>query len=298
MSGDEMARVVRDIRNNRLVNPRGPDDPATEAAIKSLAESTVLIDARAVYNDFMSRDEGNYVYEDHRVAPPWDNALLVWSNQYNNVMAVHAVSYDIQDEPEGATFEDLHFEMWQPEDADHEIEWDRVRWMISALVYSGGRHSSGVKVPTAGPLVWWQVPVYADGEIADFHWTLFAKSMEISNFDNAMMTFLGTYNLCNCVNVHVHERVGLPRHVRRRIQRNGVRFSEIHILPTSQSYRGTNGTPLSQMPVHGVRGHFATYGQDGRGLLFGKIAGRFWIPQHVRGSKAAGEVEQEYVAGE
>jgi hypothetical protein len=48
------------------------------------------------------------------------------------------------------------------------------------------------------------------------------------------------------------------------------------------------------VPLTSVRGHFATYGQDGRGLLFGKYAGRYWIPQHARGSAEHGVVAQEF----
>lgn len=32
----------------------------------------------------------------------------------------------------------------------------------------------------------------------------------------------------------------------------------------------------------------------GRGLLFGKLAGRFWIPQHARGDREHGESVADY----
>ena len=118
-------------------------------------------------------------------------------------------------------------------------------------------------------------------------------------FNNALGAFSETLNMCNCVNVHVaYPSRPMSRAQRRRLDHLGnVRFSEVHIRPTSKSYKG-NGTPLADMsvPIHGVIGHYATYGTEGRGLLFGKYAGRFWIPPHVRGSKEAGEVQQKYVA--
>jgi hypothetical protein len=50
---------------------------------------------------------------------------------------------------------------------------------------------------------------------------------------------------------------------------------------------------------HGVRGSYHRYGPEyGRGLLFGKYAGRFWVPPHVRGSREAGEVVQTYIVGD
>lgn len=47
-----------------------------------------------------------------------------------------------------------------------------------------------------------------------------------------------------------------------------------------------------QRALHICRGHFATYTEEKP--LFGKRAGTFWIPDHVRGSKEAGEVQKDY----
>ena len=49
------------------------------------------------------------------------------------------------------------------------------------------------------------------------------------------------------------------------------------------------------MPRHVCRGHFAEYGpQFGKGLLFGRYAGRFFIPPHLRGDEKNGIVEKDY----
>lgn len=42
------------------------------------------------------------------------------------------------------------------------------------------------------------------------------------------------------------------------------------------------------------RGHFAEYGKDGKGLLFGKLVGRFFIPMHTRGDRKAGVIVKDY----
>ena len=44
--------------------------------------------------------------------------------------------------------------------------------------------------------------------------------------------------------------------------------------------------------LHLCRGHFARYTQAAP--LFGRHVGQFWIPQHVRGSRALGEVAKTY----
>ena len=213
---------------------------------------------------------------------------------------MHMISYDIQS---GVfTAKELDELTWQPDPpADHTIDWDRVRWIYGVRVYVGGMgfdHDTHVhrQVETTGPIMLWRVAVYEDGEPADMHWTQLVTEIPFSKFNNALGVLTETINMLNCVNVQLaFPSRSMSRPQRRRLERLGVRFSEIHVLPTSKSYRG-KGQALAdmEMPIHGVRGHYSTYGAEGRGLLFGKYAGRFWIPPHVRGSREAGEVTQSY----
>lgn len=285
---EDMANVISDLCSNRV---QAVGRPPLDDEVIDLMKASTIIDIRGVYNHWMANGGGTYMYEDHHVCPPWEMALMVYANSVGNVMAVQLLAWDVEKDGPWST-------QWQPDVDDHVIEWDRVRWVLSAAMFSGGRHSSGIKVPTTGPLVWWRIAVYPDGEMADLHWTLLARDMDVHDFDNALMTMLATLDLCNCVNVVVEHPVRpMARPMRRRLERTGVRFSEIHIRPISKSYRGKGpGVPLSEMPAHSVRGHFNEYGVNGKGLLFGKISGRFWIPPHVRGSKEQGEILQSYVA--
>jgi hypothetical protein len=68
----------------------------------------------------------------------------------------------------------------------------------------------------------------------------------------------------------------------------------INSLPKSRgtSNRRTWGSDDSIIRLHRVRGHFEDYTQ-GKGL-FGKVTGVFWMPDHERGSKSAGEVISSY----
>lgn len=59
------------------------------------------------------------------------------------------------------------------------------------------------------------------------------------------------------------------------------------------------GSEDHRKAAHIVRGHFSWYGPghpDGRdrGLLFGRLAGQFWVPGHSRGSLATGAVVKDY----
>jgi hypothetical protein len=308
---ERMAKVVRDVRMNRIVrdieylmgiDTRNYDGEVVSAARflesgNDLAREATVVDVTPIYNQWMARDEGLPLY-DFKMAPPWMNALLVFTNSVGNIYVVHTVTIEV------STNEKLMLEVqWQPGDrddlsgdADHEIVWDEVRWITSAVVFTGGYHSSGVPVPTVGPLLMWKIPVYGNGDMADIRWFQLNRSMDKEVFTNAQMTFLMAVDLCNCVNVVVAtpER-SYSRPVRRRLARTGVDFSEIHVRPVSKSYRG-NGVPLSHgVPLSSVRGHKAEYGINGKGKLFGKYTGTFWIPQHARGSAEIGTIEQNYV---
>ena len=46
--------------------------------------------------------------------------------------------------------------------------------------------------------------------------------------------------------------------------------------------------------LHLARGHVRTYGEDGRGLLFGKYKCKVWIPPHTRGNRGEGVIEKDY----
>lgn len=108
---------------------------------------------------------------------------------------------------------------------------------------------------------------------------------------------LFTLNLLNCRNIVLVTDPARPRKVSRRIARTGVRVSEIHVLPSGVRKVGgeaVKSAPLGSTPFHSVRGHPRKYGMDGRGLLFGKYAGQFWIPQHARGNPEIGTVEQTF----
>jgi len=294
MPAEEIAKVLRDIKLGRVYQPYTTNSLMTEvhhAEVVRIAADVidlgVVVDATAVYERFTHEDKLVAVYDDHICAPPWDAATICYVNEWGNV---HINVLTSLDPPFDVT--------WQPDDLDHLIDWGRVRWCLMISLYMGGRAGGGIPVPVQGPLWMWRVAVYEDGTPADIRWFEVCKLPANLDFDNDMLVILQTLNLANCTNVQIVEPER-PRPERKRLARidPGLRVSEIHIRPISKSYRGL-GTPLSQVPVaaHSVRGHFSRYGPKyGRGLLFGKYEGRFWVPQHLRGSAEAGEVEQTYI---
>lgn len=321
MPTESVARVIRDIRLGRVVDPTvaarthgerfEQEAERMREAAWSVAQTAPVVDIQPIYDAWMSEtDEGTDVYS-YQCAPPWETALMGYVNSVGNVTIIQTTAFDLTD-PEAAEMKDWPGHRWQPGDRNddghsfgpadaepaHLIEWDEVRWIVTVCIYLGGRTSTGVAIPTIGPCFIWRIPVYPDGVIADIRWFQVDARASRDMFDNAIVCFLRTIDMCNCANVVVVDPDrSYDRPTRRRLQRTGVRFSEIHIRPLSRSYRGL-GTPLSDVttPLTGVRGHFVHYGPKyGKGLLFGKYEGRYWIPQHLRGSAEVGEVEQTYV---
>ena len=306
---DLKAGVVDDLRRGRIDSSTERKTPGFMEATVEHVRTAVLIDVQSIYDRWMAAGKGNDLYE-MVLSPPWPNAVLIYNNEAGNVWAMHMIGSDIREAgwaEERGGINILDEIQWQPQPpADHTIEWDRVRWVYSVQVYCGGmgQHGDGhgnpttppMHVDTLGPLMIWRVAVYEDGTAADMHWSHIVPQVPMHKFNNALGVLCETLNMCNCVNVSVaYPDRPMPRPQRRRLDRLGVRFSEIHIKPASKSYKG-KGQSLADMEtaLHGVRGHYATYGGE-RGLLFGKYAGRFWIPPHIRGSRDNGEVVQSYV---
>lgn len=110
------------------------------------------------------------------------------------------------------------------------------------------------------------------------------------------------FSFANCKNVETVEVVApakLQRARMRRDKRPLVTYKVINILPLAKM-RSAPRTRTVESDGHGValhirRGHFAHYGEKfGRGKLFGRLEGTFWIPQAAVGSADAGVSVHDY----
>jgi len=105
--------------------------------------------------------------------------------------------------------------------------------------------------------------------------------------------------MLGCQNVSLESRFNDPELVRRATRRHGVsatgyRYHVLVVTPAG-SKPGTPGQEIGNMPRHVCRGHFAEYGPKyGKGKLFGKYEGRFFIPPHVKGKAESGIVDKDY----
>ncbi len=103
----------------------------------------------------------------------------------------------------------------------------------------------------------------------------------------------------SCKNVSLKSHDNDPQQVRRAMKRFGgnpdsYRYHTLIVRPPGAK-SGSPGIEIGAMPRHVCRGHFAEYGpQFGKGLLFGKYEGRFFVPPHLKGDKKNGVVEKDY----
>lgn len=105
-------------------------------------------------------------------------------------------------------------------------------------------------------------------------------------------------SFCHCKNVRKVEQIadaGERFHRREKVPR--IKFYTLDINPMREVLRkeGQSESLGIKKALHICRGHFATYSEDSP--LFGKYVGTFWRPDHVRGSKEAGEVHKRYSVG-
>lgn len=314
-TAEAIARVVADLRAGRV---RVPAEPAIRPGNRQgmhdiarvIAEDTTgpVVDATGIYRSLVEHPKPVHVYEDHpNIAPPWPIACVAYCNEHGNVVATTVLARDIP--------EDERTDLWEPTDrvvtkagvnvspggfaeavATHTVDWHRVRWVTEVIVWVGGRGGLG-PAPTAGPMHMWRLAIYEDGEPADYRWVQLLPSHPQERWDMAHLVLLGALNFMNCRNVDLVEPAR-PRAERKRLARTGVRVSVINVTPISRRRSGTKGAPTG-VPLHDVRGHFAHYGaccahHEPRGQLFGKLTGRYWIPQHARGTTDLGEVRSDY----
>ncbi len=286
MSAEPIARVIADLRAGRARNLL-PDDPTMHAMALEHAKGATVVDATPIYESLVAKDDPVYLYEDHPcIAPPWPSAAVCYVNGHGNVIVMQASADEVA--------ERKRRELWEPANP---VDWSRVRWIVDTFVWIGGRSPvAGGLVPTAGPVHLWRFAVYADGQPADLRWVHLIPDYPMERWDMAHLTLLGALNFMNCRNVELVEPTR-RRAERRRLARTGVKVHTINVFPVGRSTRG-GGWPASDgagTPLTSVRGHFALYGSEhGRGLLFGKLSGRFWIPQHARGGQEHGQSETDY----
>lgn len=292
MSAEPIARVVSDLLQRRVkpidgamnvgVKLQGPDKKLFDLLL-GLVMDPIVIDATALYAELSESRHSVNIYEDHPcIAPPYEEFITAYVNQHGNVTVMHSSvsSVDPLKPP------------WEALADTHDIDWEQVKWRLDTVVWVGGRGAQG-SMPTHGPRHLWQFAIGPQGEPLDLHWVSLVRDYPVKNWDMAHLVLLATLRFLNCSNVELAEP-RRERHEAKRIARTGVTVKTLNVYPAGKSSKSKGGESLG-VPLHSVRGHFASFGPEyGKGLLFGKLSGRYWISAHARGSKELGEVKKDY----
>lgn len=280
-------------------------NPAIDDKMAEVNQQTVqrgpVIDIQKVYDDFSSGTTPFEFYE-HQMQPPWITSVWAYENRHGNPIVMVAVTEDREEV--GSKWRKGHDEYhewmeWQSQADTHEIDWDRVRWKWLILFWSASRSE------IHGPLFLVKIAVYDDGVPADIHWNcMYPETHPLGNpdiFQTELAMLCKAVDIANCRNVQtVLAQPSGDRATRRRVQRalGDVRMSTLSITPQGKSYRGA-GAGEQGVPLHSVRGHVAHYGaccswHEPKGLLFGKLTARVWVPEHARGDENLGENKHTY----
>jgi hypothetical protein len=282
MTADAIANVIADLRDGQVRH--AVSDVELNGVAVARGKAATIVDSTTIYTSLVARDKPIWIYEDHpNIAPPWENAAICYVNEHGNVIVMQA---SVRDPAQ-----------IRPWDSDNPIEWYRVRWIIETFLWLGGKSTELGAFPVTGPIHMWRHAVYGNGEAADMRWYHLCPECPMESWDMAHLVLLGSLNFMACRNIQLVEPVR-PRALRRRLERLGVSVKTINVLPVGKTYRGDGEKPEPSgmgVPLTSVHGHFAHYGPEyGRGLLFGKLSGKFWIPQFARGSAEHGISEHGY----
>lgn len=310
-----VARGEAQWRHDLGVGKRHPDEGLYDLCAKQVRRPQI-IDATGIYHSLVAKDEPVYLYEDHPcIAPPFFEFAVTYENGHGNVIVMHCIAIDR--DAEGSTIEPWEVKSRPGE----EVDWPRVRWTLRAIFWLGGKtgaehwdpdKTGPVSIPTHGPVHMEQLAIYEDGQPADINWTIVLPAPgtdpkdptpTLRKWEMARLVLLATLNFMNCRNVELVDSP-MPRSARRRIERTapGITVKELSVFPTGKRYAGgTSKANEGGVPLHSVRGHFAHYGDccpgmhEPRGLLFGKLAGRYFVAQHARGTADNGVIDKTYV---
>lgn len=291
MSDATIAEIVRTVRAGRFVQV--VDDRLHRLMLNQVVgvPSTPVIDASSVFHDYMARESFS-VYEDHPcIRPPWTHAWVGYKNGHGNINV--ALVVDIANRPD-----------WETEN-----DTSTAIGFLAVFVFCGGRCDGGKKaIPTFGPINHYRIAYDKDGAPLDVNWVRLTrtKGLEALNEENfdldwPLWMVLGTYTLLNCSNITLVENRPTDRASRRRQDRLGIIESTIHIRPNATRRHSAGSADGEPVRLHSVRGHVSHYGaccgdsHPARGLLFGRITGRVWVPQHARGINEIGETKQTFV---
>ena len=69
---------------------------------------------------------------------------------------------------------------------------------------------------------------------------------------------------------------------------------KVNAIGGKKQYPASEGKSGISQGLHIVRGHFREYGINGKGKLFGKYSGKYWIASHAKGDESIRTIDKDY----
>jgi hypothetical protein len=219
------------------------------------------------------------------IAPPFEKGRFIYYLKPGYTIVVDMEASELNPGEDGPPLT-----IFESEESSFDIP--PFRWVLSFTVRAFG---------ITNPLVTYHAFVRADGEWASSKMLAKLEVEEIPNvadFASALNPVLFAISLLHCKNIELSDLPPPSRQIRRLAERKGmeiVRYKTLVIEPFKKQVRHEArqaGESEIHRALHICRGHFREYSEERP--LFGKYAGRFWVPMHARGSKEHGEVRKDY----
>lgn len=301
-------------------------------AVQSDVRLSRVVEATNVYR-YCREQEATDLYELPCAAPPHDVMFVEWMQQNGRRLGtlgiirhgpfrigmqqpsdvVGANGYR-QLMPAGANLTDreLHayrdtIPMWLSDNLPGQAAWDGIRWIWGVGVFQedNGR--------AFGPLATVSAALDEWGRLVDVAWRVHMPVKGGAAVDpltlHPFQIFMMTMNFMQCANIettYVDPPAALSRkHRKKGHLKPGQDLIRYHVLKVKSSgartrNRGRPGPSQDLMAFHSVRAEFHHYGDccpglhPPKGLAFGKLTGRFWVPSHVRGNPERGVVDKDF----
>lgn len=254
--------------------------------IEPMLTQCVVLNADRIAEDVHQHERiqhSNYPY----CIPPWDGCFVEWNAPHIETPWQHGAIVGLAKSEE--------VEIWSRENPTADCKAER-GFIFYPLMWTGTLglkcrcDSIAVLTDRSGLVVW---TGYQDADIerdGSAQPATFALGAYVLGVIGMAFTF------CNCKNVKLREvtkRDEPSAKIKRRLHIPDVKRYTLYI-------DGINNNPLEgsgdQEHVdrrwHICRGHFAEYTAERP--LFGKLIGKYWIPQHARGNRKVGVIEKDY----
>jgi hypothetical protein len=169
------------------------------------------------------------------------------------------------------------------------------KWIMQGMSWATNASGRVVAVPRVDFLA-----ISNTGEIVGHLLNSWHRTIsEVKGFSSIALLQNSLTTLCflNCKNVRLNDATathGPPDKWMRRTKTPRIEYKTLCIEPLKAVIKSEGGTGVIGLDkaLHICRGHFRHYSEDKP--LFGKYAGTFWTPQHVRGKAENGVVIKDY----